>query len=280
MSRALFRYYGGKWRMAPWIVSHYPEHREYCEGFAGAASPLFNKARSYSECINDLNGDVINLYRVLQNDSKSARLSKLLMLTPYSRDEYDLAHEFSDDPVERARRLLIRSLMGYNATSVCTNNSKSGFRNDINRRFTVPAHDWATYPADLQFFIERLRGVTVENIDAFALIERMKKSSDTLLYLDPPYPMDLRGATNKWQYAHELSNEDHERLVALIQEIKGMVVLSGYSTAIYAPLEAAGWRKVEKQFQINYSGLRTECLWLNPQCVHKLEHGKMQGRLL
>jgi DNA adenine methylase len=229
--------------MAPWIVGHFPEHREYCEAFAAAASCLFNKARSYSECINDLNGDVINLYRVLQNDAKSTRLRKLLMLTPYSRDEYDLAHEVSEEPVERARRLIIRSLMGYNATSVCLNNSKSGFRNDINRRFTVPAHDWANYPADLGFFIERLRGVTVEHMDAFKLIERMAKSKDTLLYLDPPYPMELRGATNQWQYAHEMSNADHARMAELLLTVRGMAVLSGYKTELYAPPDGAGWKR-------------------------------------
>jgi DNA adenine methylase len=263
--------------MAPWIVSHFPEHREYGELFCAASSSFFYKKPAYSEILNDLNKDIINLYRVLQNDAKSARLQKLLFLTPYSREEYNLAFEVSEDQIERARRLLIRSLMSYNATSVCMNNSKSGFRNDGTRAYTTPAHNWASYPAELQFFIDRLRGVVIENLDAFVLIERMSKSKDTLLYLDPPYPQDTRSSSNKHFYEYEMSNEDHTRLVELVLAVKGMVVLSGYATAIYDPLEAAGWRKVEKVFQINYSGKRTECLWLNPACIDKLESKGGQG---
>jgi DNA adenine methylase len=277
MKRTLFRYFGGKWRVAPWITGFFPEHREYCEPFCGAASVLFYKPKSYSELINDLNGDIINFYRVLQNDVKSKKLHKLLTVTPYSRDEYDLAHIAIDEPVERARRLLIRSMMSYNPANVCSNNYKSGFRNDINRRYTVPAHDWMTYPAGLTAFIERLRGVTVENIDALVLIEKQIKNKDMLLYLDPPYPIDTRWGKDNTKYEYEFSDEHHRQLVALLLTAKSMTVLSGYNTDLYAPLENDGWRKFEKEYQINFSGKRTECLWINRYCLERLECQNNQG---
>lgn len=263
MKRSLFRYFGGKWRVAPWIVSFFPPHQQYVEPFAGAASVLFKKERCYSETINDLNEEVINFYRVLQDEQLSSRLETLIRLTPYSRNEYILAHGKSDEPVERARRLLIRSLMSYNATSMFDCNSQSGFRMDTKKRYSIPSHDWARYPDNMALFINRLRGVTVENTDAFNLIERTD-DPDTLFYLDPPYVEHTRTDKNKNQYAFEFSDEDHKRLVDVILSLRGMVIISGYDSPLYQPLEAAGWRKEQKTFQINYSGSRVECLWIKP----------------
>ncbi len=243
MKRAVLRYYGGKWRLAPWIVENLPPHRIYIEPFCGAASVFFRKEPSYGEVLNDLSGDIVNYFRVLQNDRLRAWLKEMLLLTPYSRAEYDLAHEYAADPVENARRLLIRSMMGYHSDSVNSANSKSGFRNDCNRSWSLPVHNWRDYPLYMDQFAARLRDAVIEQVDAFRLLEKWNKETDYLWYVDPPYPHHTRTRANKHKYVAEMTNDDHRRLVDMLRETAGMVVLSGYHTDLYAPLEADGWKK-------------------------------------
>ncbi len=266
--RSLFRYYGGKNRLAGFIVSNLPNHRYYREPCCGAGSVLFSKPRCYAEMINDLSGEIINYYRVIQNDKQCRKLKKLIEYTPFSRDEFDLAHETADEPVERARRMLIRSLMGYNADSVNTSNSKTGFRTNATRNYSTPAHDWGTYPDCIEFFNARLKGVVIENRDMFSLIEKEPDLPDALWYIDPPYPRATRTKAGSHSYFHEMNDSDHERLVEALLKLKAMVVLSGYETELYHPLTEAGWARVERKSQTGGKSIKTEILWLNPQAVN------------
>lgn len=96
------RYHGGKFRLANWIISHFPDHRCYVEPFGGAAGVLLQKPRSYAEVYNDLDGDVVNLFRVLRDPLLNQRLQDACVLTPYSRDEFCAAHQETADQVEVA----------------------------------------------------------------------------------------------------------------------------------------------------------------------------------
>src|SRR5437868_3648689 len=111
-TRPVLCWHGGKWKLAPWIVSHFPPHRVYVEPFGGAASVLIQKPRSYGEVYNDLDQDVVNLFRILQVPAQAAALRDKLRLTPFSREEFELGYLDAEDPVERARRLVILSFMG------------------------------------------------------------------------------------------------------------------------------------------------------------------------
>ncbi len=102
------RYHGGKFRLASWIMQFFPEHTCYVEPFGGAAGVLLQKPRSYAEVYNDLDGDVVNFFRVLRCPVLSAALTEAVSLTPYARSEFDTAWIPTDDPVERARRIAIR----------------------------------------------------------------------------------------------------------------------------------------------------------------------------
>ena len=116
--RPALRWHGGKWLLAPWIIGHLPEHRIYTEVYGGAASVLLRKSRSYGEIYNDLGDDVVNFFRVLQDRMKAERLRELLTLTPYSRREFELSYQPTEDDLERARRLVVRSVYTLNGRMI------------------------------------------------------------------------------------------------------------------------------------------------------------------
>jgi DNA adenine methylase len=185
--RPVLRYHGGKWLLAPWIISHFGPHRVYVEPFGGAASVLMRKKRSHVEIYNDQWETVVNVFRVLRDPVKAAELARMLHLTPFARDEFeeisalDLA-ELSD--VERARCTVLRSLAGFGSAS--TNGAHvTGFRANSAASSTTPAIDWANYPAHISRFVQRLKGVVIENRNAVDVI-RQHDSRSTLFYLDPP----------------------------------------------------------------------------------------------
>ena len=128
--RPVLRYHGGKWKIAPWIISHFPEHGVYVEPFGGAASVLLRKPRSYSEVYNDLDRTVVNVFRVLRDSAMATALQRSLEITPFSREEYEAAYEPTDDPIESARRMIFRSVAGIGTDSVIT---RRGFRNSTKR---------------------------------------------------------------------------------------------------------------------------------------------------
>ena len=109
VKRPVLRYFGGKWMLAKWVIAHLPPHRIYVEPFGGAASVLMRKPRSYAEVYNDLDGDVVNLFRVLRSD-RAPELIELIRLTPYCREEFELSYQDADCELEQARRLIVRGL--------------------------------------------------------------------------------------------------------------------------------------------------------------------------
>ena len=115
--RPMLRWHGGKWMLAPWIIENMPAHRIYVEPYCGAASVLFRKPRAYSEVINDLDGEVTGLFRVLRDRAAAKELERLLRLTPFARTEFDESYTASLDPVEQARRTIVRSFMGFGSNS-------------------------------------------------------------------------------------------------------------------------------------------------------------------
>ena len=137
ITRPAFRYYGGKWKLAKWILSHFPAHRVYVEPFSGAASVLLQKPRAYAEVLNDVDGDIVNLFRVLRDEETARRLQHALELTPFARAEFENAYEPCDEPVERARRLVCRAAMGFGGGAV--SRRSTGFRNDATRAWSAPA---------------------------------------------------------------------------------------------------------------------------------------------
>lgn len=252
--RPLLRYHGGKWRLAPWIISHFPEHRIYCEPYGGGASVLLRKERCYCEVYNDLDGELVNLFRVMRDDGE--RLLEALRLTPFSRDEFVKSYETSECSIEQSRRTVVRSFMGFGSNA---HNKITGFRGKSHRSGTTPAQDWANYPKAALHLVERLQGVVIENRDAIEVM-RYHDSEETLHYVDPPYLPAVRDSGT--DYRHEMTEADHVAMGELLQSLKGTVVVSGYPSELYSQM-FAGWDCVTREALADGARKRTEVLYIN-----------------
>lgn len=266
-SRPIMRYYGGKWRLAPWIISHFPQHRVYVEPWGGAASVLMRKPRTaHTEVYNDLQDEIVNVFRILRDPASAAELQRLLQLTPFARSEQDLAYEYCEDRVERARRTIVRAFQGFGSAGTQAKGEKgwrrTGFRANAMRSNASPSNDWAAYPEQIPRFVERLSGVLIEQWPALELIPRFDRV-DTLFYCDPPYVPESRATGHV--YGVEMTAEDHRRCAEVLHSVKGMVVLSGYPSALYDDLYA-DWERVEIDARAIQNLPRTEVLWLSPAC--------------
>lgn len=280
VTRPALRYHGAKFRLATWVMSFFPKHTCYVEPFGGAAGVLLQKPRAYAEVYNDLDGDVVNFFRVLRDKQMRAALIEACALTPYAREEFDLAWEPTDDAVERARRLAIRAQMGFGSAGATK--GATGFRIDTKREYGTAQSCWAEYPAALAEAGQRLQGVLIENRHAIEVMHQHDASS-TLHFVDPPYlheTRQMRGARSC--YRHELDNDEHLELLATLRGLEGMVVLCGYPSEMY-DAELAGWRRHTKQARISAgrgTTLRTEVVWLNPACAAALERERIQMQLI
>lgn len=274
-SRPALRYHGAKWRLAPWIIEHLPPHELYCEPFGGSAAVLLRKERSLLEVYNDLDGQVVNFFRVLRE--RSNELICHIKLTPYAKEEHNLSGEPTDDPLESARRFYARS---YLSVAGPTAQSNPGWRRQrIFSRGTGGRSQMK--PAPLTFaetehlwdIADRLRGVQIEHDDAFRILS-IFDTAETCFYVDPPYPFSTRGKWAAAGYRHEMTDDDHRRLATALYEIGGMVVLSGYHCELYDEL-FGDWLRVDKNARINGSGTATESLWLNAAAVERRQHADL-----
>lgn len=242
-------YQGGKAHIAEWVISHFPAHKKYIEPFAGGASVLINKRPVPTEVYNDIDGEVVNFFSVLRN--RGDELTRVLEMTPYAHEEYEdaLIFDANDDELELARKTVVKAMFSFNGR---------GFRAVQNNNTSAPKR-FSEYVHGLGFVIDRFRGVTIENRDALELI-KLHDSVDTLHYFDPPYV----GTDN---YENNYSDDDHRALADVAKDLDGMVIISGYPSALYDELYPEElFRKVYKSVNagsITKGSMRTECLWIS-----------------
>lgn len=271
--RPALRYLGGKWRLAPWINRFFPPHNRYVETHGGAASVLLRKERMGHEVYNDLDGQVVGLFRVLRDRDQAAELVRLLRLTPFARAEFRASYEPSSDPVEAARRLIVRSFLGHGGNASDARRAV-GFRGQGASRRS-PERDWANYPEALEAIIRRIEGVRIEQMPALTLLHGAYDAPETLFYVDPPYLHStrsgkrIRGALYN-AYPIEMGDEDHLDLLLALRQSNAMVVLSGYPNWLYDQL-LSDWRREECATYADGARPRTEVLWINPLAAEALD---------
>lgn len=258
VSNAVIKYPGAKWGVAPWVISHFPEHRSYLEPFFGSGAVLFTKSRSAIETVNDIDGDVVNLFDWIRKDP--ARLAHAIRFTPYARDEYDrawAAQYTETDNFRRAVNFYIRMMIGHGFR---TTGEKVGWKNDVQgREAAYAAKCWAKTPEVIIQAAERLRGVQIENRPAVELIRRFNYQN-VLIYADPPYMLGTR--QNRKQYRHEMTDDDHMELLEAIKAHRGPAIISGYDSDLYNR-ELKGWYKDGRTSFTQTASKRREILWMN-----------------
>jgi DNA adenine methylase len=267
LQRAALRYYGGKARLAPWIIGHFPPHTCYVEPFGGAASVLLRKDPARYEVYNDLDGALVTFFRVLREQPTA--LIAAIEGTPFARAEIDLACAPAPadlDDVERARRVYVRAWQGRHGLPA---RGQMGWRFErAATRGRSVVDDWRA-TSHLWPIAGRLRRVQLECDDALRVIARFD-TPDTLFYSDPPYPRSTRSARwAKAAYTHELTDDDHRRLAAVLREVAGLVVVSGYPCPLYQALYG-DWTRVTRSARTHTGGAATEALWLSPRTVAAL----------
>ena len=261
IKRLPLKYYGGKQRFTKNLLKYIPEHQTYVEVFTGGAALFFAKPPSPIEVLNDLDSGLMNFFRVLRDPIKFRRFQFLIELTPFGREEFLFCKKHlndSPDYVERARRFFVVARQSYGG------DLNGGFAFSVDDSSRGMAKTVSAYLSAIEGLPEvagRLRMAEIENDDFRAVIKRYDRPG-TFFYLDPPYVHATRKTTGN--YAHEMSDQDHEDLIDLCLNLKGTAMLSGYANPIYKPLEDAVWERhdFETAMGSGKSRDRVESVWL------------------
>lgn len=276
-----FGYFGAKQRLASRIIEMLPPHNAWVEAFCGSAVVTLNKSKAPIEVINDLDGNIVNLFKVLRD--RSTELCRAVALTPYARDEFRLCRAgvvISDD-LERARRFLVATMMTINGTSGSTHSGLSFSDSYIRGGREARVNRWYQLPERLEKVVERLRSVRVENKNALRLVEQYAHRPATLMYLDPPYLMDRRHT-----YSMDVNEaEFHEQLLERCTQSQCMIILSGYTNTLNSKYlnPKSGWTETSLATKTRGTdGIdtnRTEVLWFNNAFKKAKDVGRVPVKL-
>lgn len=261
--RIAFGWYGGKFNHLAWLLPLLPNTRHYCEPFGGSAAVLLNREPSPIETYNDIDGEVVNFFRVLREQKDE--LIEAIGLTPFSREEFELAISECDEEIselERARRFFIRAWqvrtgLAQTASSGrwahCLLTSRAGMAGAVSR--------WLGSVEGLSEIAQRLLRVQIEHAPAEQVVTRYD-SSETLFYCDPPYPHESRRDSKA--YAYEMTDAQHRELAHLLHTIKGKAAISGYHSPLMDELYK-DWYCLEAPAKKTHSVKQTriEVLWTN-----------------
>lgn len=259
-----FGWYGGKFSHLDWLLPLLPKAHHYCEPFAGSGAILLNRDPSPVETYNDLDGEVVNFFRVLRE--QKVILIEAIGLTPFSREEFGAACVLEPElsGLERARRFYVRARQvrtGLAQTASigrwanCKDTSRAGMSGVVSR--------WLGGVEALPQIAERLLRVQIENRPAIDVI-KLYDSERTLFYCDPPYIHETRGDTKA--YGYEMTDQQHHELAQALNAVHGKVAISNYDCALMNTLyPAAHWTKTTSLERTIHStkDKRAEALWTN-----------------
>ncbi len=276
-----FGYFGSKNKLAFQLCSNLPPHTCWVEAFCGSAALTLSKHKSPIEVINDIDGEIINVFKQLRD--KQDELCRLISLTPYAKDELENARKKSDldTELERARKFLVQAMMAVNGVfgkekggfSYSQSYSRNGRDARVNR--------WYNLPNRLTEVIERLRDVRIDNRNAIELVKMFINRPATLIYLDPPY---LANRTKG--YNNDAFDEGfHKELLKVATKARCMIFISGYENSLYEKMltSSEGWHKrtidtITKDIKGN-GHTRKEVVWTNKYFQQAMNTDKLLLRL-
>ena len=257
-----FPYYGGKSGanpLNPWIRARlWPGARTYVEPFAGMCGILTSRPRAHREVINDMDGNVVNMWASLRAEPKE--LQRLLTVTEYSLDAWRESLGMLDTTaypypsVRRAAAFLTLLIMGHGSVPRV---GRAGFTRPLLAKTKMKQpHRYAEIIPEL---LRRMQGVEVCNEDAVQVASAFSRDSDVLMYVDPPY----LNADSRYAYGAEL---DFDAMREALRGARAKVAISGYPGD---PWDDLGWNRHELEVSKNVTRTihgatrATECLWTN-----------------
>ena len=256
-SLGVLKWPGAKWSIADKIVQLLPQHKIYLEPFFGSGAVFFSKAPCNTEIINDLDGDIVNLFKCIRDYPEE--LAKLIEFTPYSRQEYKESYNREGNGLERARQFMIRCNMARAGMQYYS----SGWRHagpvlgaTCKQRVTGA---WNKVPEQILEAAKRLKDAEIENTDALDLIKKYNRE-DCLIYVDPPYLLSTR--RQRYYNVEMETDKQHIKLIEVLKEHSGPVILSGYDAELYNDL-LSGWTRYEINAQSEQGKQRLEVIWSN-----------------
>ena len=260
--KPVLKYPGAKNRLAEWICGFIPEHEVYVEPYFGSGAIFFNKPPARIETINDLDGNVVNYFRVIRE--KPEELARMLALTPFSREEYynSCIFDENDSDIEKARKFAVRCWQGFGSSNVYRN----GFRSSQRRTSPHTTKEWGGLPESLIEASQRLQNAQIEQLPALEILKRYD-TEDVFIYVDPPY---LHGTRKNYLYKHEMEDDEHIQLLEALKNHPGKIMLSGYESELYNTI-LAGWHKEQKKTQAEAGIQRVETIWMNYQKMEQLK---------
>ena len=212
-------YYGGKQTLLKYLLPLIPQHRLYCEPFFGGGAVFFAKPKSEVEVINDINGEIVNFFKVLK--SKFPELQREIKATLHSRELYKKAMVVYDHPdlftdVKRAWALWVLTNQGFAGMI-----GSWGFGKDDSKEAAL-ANKRDAFKKEYE---DRLAKVQVENNNAIKVIQRCDEK-ETFIYADPPYIGSDQGHYKGY------SENDYRELLDALAKVKGKFLLSSYPSKI------------------------------------------------
>jgi DNA adenine methylase len=263
--KSVLKWPGAKWKIASRIVSLMPEHKIYLEPFFGSGAILFTKKPVNCEVINDLDSQVTNLFKIIRDYPE--QLSRLINLTPYSREEYLLSYETTEDPFEKARRFLIRSNMARGGMQFYNSSWRHAgpVLGATTNKHVV--RGWNAIPERISRATKRLKDVEIENVNALELIKKYNHP-ECLIYVDPPYLLSTR--RQKYYNVEMVEEKEHLELLEVLKQHEGYVMISGYASDLYDEV-LRSWQSVEIVSQAEQGKRRVEKIWCNFALEQQIE---------
>jgi len=287
------KWHGGKYYLRKWIIGLMPPHLHYVEPFFGGGGILLARdpdrdwmssgdqklpaaLKGGSEVANDLHGELINFWRVLQNADDFEAFRQRVELTPFSEAEFEDAlssnahvgtdSESVDTSANRVRRAVRFFILARQSRQGLMRDFATLSRNRTRGRINEQVNAWLSVVDGLADVHQRLRNVVILNQSACDVI-RKQDGENTLFYCDPPYVHETRA--NHREYAFEMTEAQHRELLDVLAGITCQFMLSGYPSDLYRQWEVQhGWNRHEflidnKAASGKVKETKTECLWCN-----------------
>ena len=257
---------GGKGQMMNKILKHIPDHKYYLEPFFGGGNLFFSKNKVSHETINDINSDVINFFKLLQDKNKFKQFHELLELTPYSREIFNESIKYKKFEHGSVKRVYYWFILLRQSFSGKSEHWSYSLNNTDNRKLFQTVSGWLNIIKLLPEIAARLKYIQIENDDFESIIKRYD-NKDCFIYCDPPYLHETR--KSKKLYEYEMRKDDHVRFLKCCNEAISKIMISGYDSYLYNEY-LKSW--IKKQFKvkiimnnsrISKNTYRTEMLWMN-----------------